>query len=89
MNPNLIGSINNGISKLPNTTTKQNQSSSNGVNGSTPDQQTFLKLLVTQLKNQDPLSPQDSTQFVAQLAQFSALDQLISINQQLGQVLKK
>jgi flagellar basal-body rod modification protein FlgD len=33
-------------------------------------EQTFLKLLVAQLKNQDPLQPQDATQFVAQLAQF-------------------
>lgn len=34
----------------------------------------FLQLLVTQLKNQDPLSPQDNTAFVAQLAQFSSLE---------------
>lgn len=35
----------------------------------------FLKLLVTQLKNQDPLKPMDNTAFVAELAQFSQLDQ--------------
>lgn len=35
----------------------------------------FLKLLVTQLKNQDPLKPMDNTEFVAELAQFSQLDQ--------------
>lgn len=35
----------------------------------------FLQLLVTQLKNQDPLKPTDNTEFVAQLAQFSQLDQ--------------
>jgi flagellar basal-body rod modification protein FlgD len=35
----------------------------------------FLTLLVTQLKNQDPLKPTDNTEFVAQLAQFSQLDQ--------------
>jgi len=39
----------------------------------------FLQLLVAQLKNQDPLSPTDSTQFVAQLAQFSELEQVIGI----------
>ena len=35
----------------------------------------FLNLLVTQLKNQDPLKPMDNTEFVTQLAQFSQLDQ--------------
>ena len=41
---------------------------------------TFLKLLVAQLKNQDPTSPTDSTQFVGQLTQYSELEQLIGIN---------
>jgi flagellar basal-body rod modification protein FlgD len=41
----------------------------------------FLELLVAQLQNQDPLDPVDNQQFVAQLATFSSLEQLISINQ--------
>jgi flagellar basal-body rod modification protein FlgD len=40
----------------------------------------FLQLLVTQLKNQDPLQPQDNTAFLAQLAQFSSLEQLQQIS---------
>jgi len=40
----------------------------------------FLNLLVTQLKNQDPLSPTDNTAFVAQLAQFSSLEGINKLN---------
>jgi flagellar basal-body rod modification protein FlgD len=50
-------------------------------------QDAFMTLLVAQLKNQDPLAPQDGTQFVAQLATFNSLDQLININQRLGQLI--
>jgi flagellar basal-body rod modification protein FlgD len=39
----------------------------------------FLQMLITQLENQDPLNPQDATEFTAQLAQFSSLDQLFSM----------
>lgn len=44
------------------------------------DKTDFLNLLVTQLKNQDPLNPVNSQDFVAQLATFSSLEQLIDIN---------
>ncbi len=54
-------------------------SSSTATGGSERDM--FMTLLVAQLKNQDPLSPQDGTAFVAQLAQFNSLDQLVSIRQ--------
>lgn len=54
-----------------------------GVFGPQADAQTFLLLLVTQLKNQDPLNPQDPTQFVSQLAEFSSLEQLLGMRQSL------
>lgn len=39
----------------------------------------FLKLLVAQLKGQNPLNPQDGAEFVSQLAQFTSLEELINI----------
>jgi flagellar basal-body rod modification protein FlgD len=49
-------------------------------NTPTVDKTEFLNLLVAQLKNQDPLNPVNSQDFVAQLATFSSLEQLIDIN---------
>lgn len=46
----------------------------------------FLQLLVTQLKYQNPLAPTDNTQFVSQLAQFSSLEQMTKVSSQEGQV---
>lgn len=43
----------------------------------------FLRLLVAQLQHQDPLNPMESSEFTAQLAQFSSLEQLFSINDKL------
>ena len=43
----------------------------------------FLNLLVTQLQNQDPLNPQDDTQFISQLAQFSSLEQMTNMSSTL------
>lgn len=47
---------------------------------------TFLQLLVAQLKNQDPLTPMDGTQFVTQLAQFSSLEQSMTARQDLDAI---
>jgi len=49
----------------------------------------FMQLLITQLKNQDPLSPMDPSTFVQQLAQVTTLDQLTQINQLLQNTLGK
>jgi len=47
---------------------------------------TFLNLLVAQLENQDPLNPTDGTQFVTQLAQFTQVDQMIGISQNVATI---
>jgi flagellar basal-body rod modification protein FlgD len=46
----------------------------------------FLRLLVAQLQHQDPLSPQDGSAFVAQLAQFASLEQIAETNSRLGSI---
>jgi len=51
--------------------------------GSTLGKEEFLKLLVAQLRNQDPLSPTSPEEMAAQLAQFSSLEQLVNVNDRL------
>lgn len=66
------------------------QSSINGASQSLAgDQQTFLTLLTTQLKNQDPLSPLDANQFTAQLVSMTGVQQQIVGNQLLQQMVNR
>jgi flagellar basal-body rod modification protein FlgD len=48
----------------------------------------FLKLLIAQLKNQDPLNPADGVEFLTQLSQFTSVEQMIGMNQTLAEILK-
>ncbi len=66
--------------------TAANGSSSNTSDPAATNQltgDTFMKLLLAQLKSQDPLSPMDPTQFVGQRVQFNTLEQIIGIRQDL------
>ena len=63
-----------GVSQLSAATTASTTGSSD------LGEENFMKLLVTQLQNQDPLNPQSNEEFVAQLATFSSLEQLVSLN---------
>jgi len=52
------------------------------------DYQSFLKLLIAEMKNQDPTKPMDSTQYVAQLATFSQVEQSVQTNTKLDQIMQ-
>lgn len=67
---------------LNNTTQRAAQSAQ------TVDYQSFLKLLVAQMKNQDPTAPMESTDYVAQLATFSQVEQSVQINSKLDGILQ-
>jgi flagellar basal-body rod modification protein FlgD len=63
------------------TTAATGSNSSSITNDAVMGKEDFLMLLVAQLQNQDPLSPDDPTEFTAQLAQFSSLEQLFTLNE--------
>ncbi len=73
-----VGSVVNGVLQDANnaiTNTSQPKVGTNDLG-----KEAFLRLLVCQMQNQDPLNPQDDTEFVAQLATFSQLEQLQNLN---------
>lgn len=74
----------------PGITNNGSDSGSDPSSGSSVDklanENTFLQLFVAQLKNQDPMNPADGTQFVSQLAQFSELEQVINIGQDVSAI---
>jgi flagellar basal-body rod modification protein FlgD len=67
-------------------TAKAAESGALGAGMSGLGRDAFLQLLVTQLGHQNPLKPQEDGEFIAQLAQFSSLEQLTQIQQTLSQV---
>lgn len=71
----LLAALNKKTSTTSSTSTTSAASGTSGLG-----QADFMTLLVTQLKNQNPLNPQDNTAFVAQLAQFSSLQGIQDLN---------
>lgn len=61
--------------------------SSSAINSASNIQMDYMKLLVTQLQNQNPLEPMDNSEMASQLAQFSQLQQLESMNSNFANVL--
>lgn len=80
----MIPSLTNGSSSSQQSTGTQSTASA-AASAADPmaNEQTFLQLLVAQLENQDPLDPQDGTQFVTELAQFTSVEQEIQMRTDL------
>lgn len=76
-----------GVNTTTSTTSSSTTSSSSTSSVGDLDYNAFLKLLIAQLKYQDPTQPADSTQFVAQLATFSQVEQSVSTNSKLDSLL--
>jgi flagellar basal-body rod modification protein FlgD len=72
---------------LANDKTSSAASTSGSVTGVTGDFNTFLKILTTQLQNQDPLAATDPNQFTQELVQFSGIEQQINTNKKLDQLI--
>lgn len=68
------------ISSILGTSTSTTTSSTSDVAGGSLGKDAFLQLLVTQMKYQDPLNPSSDTEYVAQLATFSQLEQMQNLN---------
>ncbi|MHC4322651.1 MAG: flagellar hook assembly protein FlgD [Planctomycetota bacterium] len=60
---------------------------SSAINSASSIQMNYMKLLITQLQNQNPLEPMDNNEMASQLAQFSQLQQLESMNSNFANVL--
>ena len=73
-------------SSVTNTSDPSTPSSATGSTDALANKNTFLQLLVAQLKNQDPMQPQDGSAFVAQLAQFSSLEETMASRQDLDAI---
>ena len=73
MPANSIGQVNNEF----------NQALANNKGGSNLDKEAFLLLLVTQFQYQDPLNPMEDKEFIAQMAQFSSLEQMMNMNESM------
>lgn len=87
---NPLNTINVGgvVQKLSEYEAAQNQAKAKDKKNDALGKDAFLQLLVTQMKYQDPLDPQDNSEYLSQLAQFSALEQMTNVSKGLENVSK-
>ena len=75
--------VDSAISSIANSSSSYSATSKGKTSGSDLDKEAFLNLLVTQMQYQDPLNPSDNTEYMSQLAQYSALEAQLNISDTL------
>jgi len=75
------------VSPVSSTQLSNTVSSTHTNSATSLDYNSFLKLLVAEMKNQNPTEPMDATKYMAQLASFSAVEQAIQTNARLDKVI--
>lgn len=73
----------NNVNSMYSNSVQDSSTTQSSSNSGQIDKDGFLKILVSELKNQDPMNSQDDTQYIAQMAQFSALEQMENLNEGL------
>lgn len=68
--------------------TEQTRPSVLPAGANTATKEAFLQLLVAQIKNQNPLNPTDGVQFLTQLSQFTEMEQMLGMRQDIGAIRK-
>ncbi|WP_047984878.1 flagellar hook assembly protein FlgD [Ornithinibacillus californiensis] len=66
----------------------RNQTSTRGVPDNNLGKDDFMKILMTQLQNQDPSNPMDDREFISQLAQFSSLEQTMNMSKAINELVQ-
>ncbi len=85
--PSVTTSSTTGASATSSTGTSSTSSALSGaISSSSLGENSFLQLLVTQMQHQDPTKPQSNSQFIAQLAQFTSLEQMTNVSNSSAQM---
>jgi flagellar basal-body rod modification protein FlgD len=75
------------VTSIQSTTTSTSTSSSASASSAMGDYNTFLQLLIAQARNQDPTNPTDPAQYVQQFAALSQVEQSVTTNAKLDQII--